>query len=93
MEDHLMTITCTHTDERPLTVKGASLHLGVGERMVRKLVSDRKLKFIKVGALLRFRPCDLDEFLDYATVQPGEPRRSRTGGMSAMDAVSRAGIR
>jgi excisionase family DNA binding protein len=41
-----------------------SRYLGISDRQIRNLVSDGKLTAIKIGASLRFRPRDVDRFLD-----------------------------
>lgn len=74
-----------HTDERPLNVAAAAEWLGVGERMVRRLVAEKRIRYVKVGALVRFRPGDLDEFLAKGTVEPVErsPENHSLGGKRA----------
>lgn len=82
-----------HTDDRPLNVAAAAEWLGVGERMVRRLVAEKRIRYVKVGALVRFRPGDLDEFLAKGTVEPVE-RPAATpppAGKRARDVLSQLG--
>lgn len=37
--------------------------LGVGERFVRRLVSERRIPFLKIGRHVRFKPNDLEEWI------------------------------
>lgn len=59
---------------RPLTLGEAALYLNVSERYMRRLVAERRVTFLKVGRLLRFRPGDLDAYLDSCVVD-GVARR------------------
>ena len=53
---------------RPLTLGEAALYLNVSERYMRRLVTERRVTFLKVGRLLRFRPEDLDGYLDSCVI-------------------------
>ena len=46
-----------------LDVNGAAEYLGVTPRYVRLLRSRREIPIIKIGALVRFDPADLDAFV------------------------------
>ena len=46
----------------------AADRLGCSERMVRKLVQTRQVPFVRVGRLVRFRPEDLDRYVEAHTV-------------------------
>ena len=48
----------------PFTIDAAAERLGVTPRMVRRLVSERRIGFVKVGKFIRLRQEDLDAFLD-----------------------------
>lgn len=52
----------------------AAVYLNVTPRFMRRLVSERRIAFHKVGALLRFRVEDLDAFFDAGRVEV--PQRS-----------------
>ncbi len=55
---------------RFLDVPGAAQYLGCGERMVRRLVHERRIAFVKVGRHVRFDVTDLDAFLAAGRVEP-----------------------
>lgn len=50
----------------PLDVREAALYVNITERMVRSLVFQRRIPFTKIGRLVRFRPDDLDAWLELA---------------------------
>jgi excisionase family DNA binding protein len=47
-----------------LTVDDVAEHLGVNVRHVRRLVQERRLRYVKWGRLLRFDPADTAAFVD-----------------------------
>jgi len=55
----------------------------VAERYMRRLVTDRRLPYFKVGRLLRFSAEDLDAYLEAGRIEPNTahpflvPRRGR----------------
>jgi excisionase family DNA binding protein len=49
-----------------LDVRQAAAYLATTERHVRRLVNERRLAFVKLGNKLRFRPEDLDSFIERA---------------------------
>jgi len=51
-----------------LTIEEAAERLGVTPRMIRRLTTSRRLPFVKVGRLVRFREADLVEFVEAWTV-------------------------
>jgi excisionase family DNA binding protein len=53
---------------RLLTIEQAAEQLGVSPRMIRRLTGNRRLPFVKVGRLVRFRESDIAEFVDEWTV-------------------------
>ena len=53
---------------RLLTIEKAAEVLGVTPRMVRRLTASRRLPFVKVGRLVRFRDADLATFIEEGTV-------------------------
>lgn len=53
---------------RLLTIEEAAERLGVTPRMIRRLTTTRRLPFVKVGRLVRFREADLAEFVEACTV-------------------------
>ena len=46
-----------------LDLDGAARYLGVEPRMVRRLQTERKVAFVKVGRYVRFRREDLDAYV------------------------------
>jgi excisionase family DNA binding protein len=53
-----------------LTLEQAAEVLGTGPRFARRLVAERRIRFIKVGRHVRIPRTALEEFIDGATVQP-----------------------
>ena len=51
-----------------LTIEEAAERLGVTPRMIRRLTTSRRLPFVKVGRLVRFRESDIACCLDDWTV-------------------------
>ena len=50
------------------TTKQAAEKLGVGERMIRRLVAERRIEFIKVGKHVRISDESIRQFLQAGTV-------------------------
>lgn len=50
------------------TTKQAAEKLGVGERMIRRLVAERRIEFIKVGRHVRISDEAIQQFLQAGTV-------------------------
>jgi len=50
------------------TAKQAAEKMGVGERMVRRLVAERRIEFIKVGKHVRISDEAIQQFLQDGTV-------------------------
>ena len=57
------------TRRGPLTLGEAAEYLNVNERYMRRLVSERRIPYLKVGRLLRFSPADLDAFIEACRVE------------------------
>jgi excisionase family DNA binding protein len=51
-----------------LTIEEAAERLGVTPRMIRRLTTSRRLPFVKVGRLVRFRESDIALYVDQCTV-------------------------
>ena len=49
----------------------AATYLNVTERYMRRLVTERRIPYFKVGRLLRFSADDLDAFLEACRIEPG----------------------
>ena len=62
------------TDERRspgdplLTVAEASEYLGTGERFIRRLITERRISFVKVGKYVRLERSALDALVDAGRV-------------------------
>ncbi len=61
-----------------LDVAGAAAHLGVSEAFVRRLVLEKRVRYYKVGKFVRFRPGDLDAFVDAGRIDPADLRVRRS---------------
>ena len=63
--------------------KEAAAYLGRGERFLRRLVFERRIRYRKVGRFLAFDRADLDAFLDAQVVEPvGVVWRSERAGVA-----------
>lgn len=79
-----------------LDVAGAAAYLRVSEAFVRRLVLERRLRYYKLGKFVRFRPDDLDAFVESGRQDPIEPwahLRSRLGGAPRRKTVRRSSTR
>lgn len=61
---------------RLLDITALADHLGVDVRHVRRLVSERRIPFIKWGHLLRFDPVEIAVWIDKNSSRPDSHRRS-----------------
>ena len=57
-----------------LDVAGAASYLGVTDAFVRRLVLEKRVRYFKVGKFVRFRPIDLDAFVEAGRQDPVETR-------------------
>ena len=71
--------SATVSHRSPLDLVEAASYLNVNERYIRRLVAERRVRYLKVGRLLRFRVEDLETFLDSCRVEPATGRRSTNG--------------
>jgi excisionase family DNA binding protein len=53
-----------------LTLDEAGEMLGTGARFARRLIAERRIRFVKVGRHVRIPMTALEEFIEAATVQP-----------------------
>ncbi|MEU1073197.1 MULTISPECIES: helix-turn-helix domain-containing protein [unclassified Streptomyces] len=65
--------------DRLLSVAEAAERLGVGERFIRRLVSERRIRYVKVGKHVRIADGVLAAYIEERTVEPVRTRRSRYG--------------
>jgi excisionase family DNA binding protein len=72
----MTTTTPVRRDDLPhlLSIADLAEHLGVDIRHVRRLVSERRIPFIKWGHLLRFDPAEIDAWINEWRHHPGAPR-------------------
>jgi len=61
--------TNTH-DDAPLNIEEAAQRLGVSVRYVRRLVDEKRVRYLKVGRLVRFRGADLEALLKRSEIEP-----------------------
>ena len=65
----------TDAAERLMTLEQAADALGTGVRFTRRLIAERRIRFVKVGRHVRIPESALAEFVDAATVQPTRTSR------------------
>ena len=64
-------------EDNLLTLEQAADFLGTGLRFTRRLIAERRIRFVKVGRHVRIPRSALDDFIDAATVQATRaPRRA-----------------
>jgi excisionase family DNA binding protein len=51
-----------------LTIAQAGEYLGTGERFVRRLITERRISYVKVGKYVRLERSTLDAFVDAGRV-------------------------
>jgi excisionase family DNA binding protein len=61
--------------ERLLTVRQVAELLGTAERFPRRLISERRIRFVRVGRHVRIPESALAEFIAVGMVEPVTPRR------------------
>jgi excisionase family DNA binding protein len=57
---------------RLLTVSEAAERMGLSARTVRRLVQQRKIRYLRIGRLIRISAWDVDDFVSNSTVDPIE---------------------
>ncbi|MFG2224502.1 helix-turn-helix domain-containing protein [Streptomyces sp. NPDC048644] len=67
----------TPTD-RLLTVPEAAEQLGTSERFPRRLIAERRIRYVKIGRHVRIPQSALDAYIAARTVEPVQPSRSRS---------------
>lgn len=66
-----------NNNDRLLTVDEAAERLGTGVRFIRRLVSERRIRYVKLGKHVRIADSVLTAYVEERTV---EPVRTRRGG-------------
>jgi DNA binding domain, excisionase family len=70
--------------ERLLTVKEAAARLGTTERFPRRLIAERRIRYVKLGGHhVRIPETALAEFIAAGTVEPMRPPMWRDGRVVA----------
>ncbi|WP_448612211.1 helix-turn-helix domain-containing protein [Geodermatophilus sp. URMC 60] len=58
-----------HLDRDPLlTVAQAGEYLGTGERFIRRLITERRIAYVKIGKYVRLERSTLEAFVDAGRV-------------------------
>ncbi|MFF4799913.1 helix-turn-helix domain-containing protein [Streptomyces sp. NPDC001351] len=65
--------------DRLLTVAEAGEMLGTGERFVRRLITERRIRYVKLGRPVRIPESAVAEYIDARTVEPLRRIRARYG--------------
>lgn len=63
--------------DRLLTVAEAAIVLNTSQRFIRRIVDERRIKFVRVGRHVRIPESALAEFVTAGTVEPAVVRRGR----------------
>jgi excisionase family DNA binding protein len=66
-----------------LTVEQAAQRLGTKVRFIRRLVSERRIRFYRVGKYVRFHPDDLAAYIRDGQVDPIRPAVATEKGTPA----------
>ena len=66
--------------ERLLTIEEAAEALGTTARFPRRLIAERRIRFVRVGRHVRIPESAIEEFIEAGTVRP---LRSRPSGWAA----------
>ncbi len=65
-----MSINMDDDRTRLLTIEEAAARLGTGVRFPRRLIAERRIRFVRVGRHVRIPAVDLDELIAAGTVEP-----------------------
>lgn len=65
--------------DRLLTVTEAGEMLGTGERFVRRLIAERRIRYVKLGRPVRIPESAIAEYVEARTVEPAGRFRARYG--------------
>lgn len=63
--------------ERLLSVNAAAEILGTSARFPRRLIAERRIRFVRVGRHVRIPESAIAEYIEAQTVPPRAPRRAR----------------
>lgn len=65
--------------DRLLNVAEVSDMLGTGERFVRRLIAERRIRYVKLGRPVRIPESAITEYVEARTVEPVRRIRARYG--------------
>lgn len=68
--------------ERLLTVGQAAALLGTTDRFPRRLIAERRIRFVRVGRHVRIPESALASFVEAGAVEPLTVRRGRNGAVA-----------
>ncbi|MGH8834467.1 MAG: helix-turn-helix domain-containing protein [Actinomycetes bacterium] len=63
--------------DRLLTVREVSERLGTSERFPRRLIDERRIRFVRLGRHVRIPESALEEFIQAGVVEPAPNRKRR----------------
>lgn len=63
--------------ERLVSLDAAAEILGTSARFPRRLIAERRIRFVRVGRHLRIPESAITEYIEARTVPPLPPRRAR----------------
>lgn len=76
--------------ERLLTVDDAAAILGTTARFPRRLIAERRIRFVRVGRHVRIPEYEIAELIAAGTVDPGSGRSLRREPTTRCEATQRA---
>lgn len=62
------------TMKRVLTVNDAAEYIGVSTRTLRRLLAARRIRYLKIGSLVRIYQPDLDNFMEESVIEAAQLR-------------------
>jgi excisionase family DNA binding protein len=68
VKTHPAPVITTERDDPLLTVAQAGDYLGTGERFVRRLITQRRITYVKIGKFVRLQRSALDAFIESGQV-------------------------
>lgn len=68
-----------NNNDRLLTVDEAAERLGTGVRFVRRLIAERRIRYVKLGKHVRISESVLTAYVEERTVEPVRARRAGFG--------------
>jgi len=71
--------TWKYVKDKLLTVPEAAERLNTSERFIRRIINERRIRFVRVGRHVRIAESTLDAFVGAGVVEPVLFRRTRAG--------------